>query len=85
MGLQLLEREVQGADINEDAQDALMESKSACELSINILNELLDYEKLEAGIMTLSLTEVKAWGFLVQVMRPFHLQVTTLHTAVHSR
>ncbi len=82
MGLELLEREIEESNPSELAKDALQETQSACELAQNILNELLAYEKLESGIMTLNLTVVQSWALLSQVIRPFRLQVRVVNTYV---
>ena len=79
MGLELLERELEGSNPSEEAKDALVETRAACELSLNILNELLAYEKLDSGIMTLSLSVVQSWSFLNQVIRPFCLHVFVVY------
>ena len=75
LALQLLWREVRNSDLSDDAIDAIAEAQAASDLSSNILNDLLDYDKLESGLLILSKTVVQAWEFLWDAGRPFHLQV----------
>eukprot|EP01041_Mallomonas_annulata_P012194 gene12194-25617_t len=57
---------------------AFFETQEACEIAVEILNDLLAYEKLEAGIMTLEKKHIHIWPFIRETLRPFSIQ------AVHS-
>eukprot|EP01041_Mallomonas_annulata_P012896 gene12896-27201_t len=48
--------------------------KESCEIAVEILNDLLNYEKLEAGIMILEIEEIKAYKLLKAAIKPFYLQ-----------
>eukprot|EP01041_Mallomonas_annulata_P010728 gene10728-22413_t len=48
--------------------------KDSCVTSRDIFNDLLDYEKLEAGIMELDRTLIPAIDFITSAIQPFHMQ-----------
>eukprot|EP01041_Mallomonas_annulata_P005439 gene5439-10911_t len=82
MGLLLIKR---GIDEGEDANEILKtldEVECACGVSLDILNDLLSYEKLEAGIMTLEKIEVNAWTFLMNTLRPFVMQARQMEISL---
>eukprot|EP01041_Mallomonas_annulata_P011085 gene11085-23178_t len=49
----------------------LKETQASCDVAVEILNDLLAYEKLEAGIMTLEAKEIQIWSFIKETLRPF--------------
>eukprot|EP01041_Mallomonas_annulata_P008378 gene8378-17280_t len=55
------ERGIEDGEDKADLMDTLNDIEGACGVSLEILNDLLAYEKLEAGIMTLDKTNVNAW------------------------
>ena len=76
MGLKLLAKDIQ--DNKRSLQENLKtirDVEHSCQISLNILNDLLDYEKLEAGILKLDKAKVPAWPFLFGAISPFYLQV----------
>eukprot|EP01041_Mallomonas_annulata_P007719 gene7719-15794_t len=75
MGIQLLKRSLNTCgDVDlKELNDIVSDLEGSCETAIEILNELLDYEKLEAGIMTIDKTRVMMKGLLDKNIRPFHL------------
>eukprot|EP01041_Mallomonas_annulata_P011190 gene11190-23377_t len=82
LGLLLIKR---GIDQGEDADEILKtldEVECACGVSLDILNDLLSYEKLEAGIMTLEKVEVNAWTFLMTTVRPFVMQARQMEISL---
>eukprot|EP00607_Mallomonas_marina_P000866 CAMPEP_0182437674 /NCGR_PEP_ID=MMETSP1167-20130531/85207_1 /TAXON_ID=2988 /ORGANISM="Mallomonas Sp, Strain CCMP3275" /LENGTH=474 /DNA_ID=CAMNT_0024630677 /DNA_START=695 /DNA_END=2119 /DNA_ORIENTATION=+ len=74
MGLELLQREIKLLDIPGDIEETVMEIQGACGVSLDILNDLLSYEKLEAGIMVLETSQVQAWRLIIDALRPFFMQ-----------
>eukprot|EP01041_Mallomonas_annulata_P002126 gene2126-4152_t len=56
------------------AQQIVKDIKDSCETSRDILTDLLDYEKLEAGIMELDRTLIPAMDFITSTIQPFHMQ-----------
>lgn len=76
MGIQLLKRSLNTGGGNVDINalnDIVSDLEGSCETAIEILNELLDYEKLEAGIMTIDKTRIMMKVLLDKNIRPFHL------------
>eukprot|EP01041_Mallomonas_annulata_P007781 gene7781-15918_t len=76
MGIQLLKRSLNTGGGNVDINalnDIVSDLEGSCETAIEILNELLDYEKLEAGIMTIDKTRIMMKALLDKNIRPFHL------------
>ena len=77
MGLKLLDMdlarhlEVPG---NDERLDTLKDITKSCDVALNILNNLLNYDKLEDGNMVLDLKRVSALGFLVDSVNLMVLQ-----------
>ena len=71
MGLQLLEEESDPLVV----KDIVKDSTSACSTAINILNDLLLFDKVEEGKMILDRAVVAVRPLLFECLRLFHLQV----------
>ena len=79
MGLKLLKVEISREDFNEEPVSTLIEDiESSCDISIRILSDLLDYEKLESGIMDIEKSEMILWPFVLDVIKPFRIQARQL-------
>eukprot|EP01036_Dinobryon_divergens_P038413 gene38413-50437_t len=74
MGLDILKDELQRQACKQESMDLLQEIKSSCKSSLTILDELLDYDKLDAGILGLDRTLVCAWDLLQECLDPFIIQ-----------
>jgi signal transduction histidine kinase len=55
--------------------ETVQDMKLSCKIAIEILNDLLTYDKLQSGIMTLETTECYVTELLNEVMKPFYIQV----------
>ena len=78
MGLKLLQREI--FNFNTSAEDKLLiirDIQSSLNISLDILNDLLNYEKLDAGIMKLDLESLSVWSLIHESITPFYLQVSS--------
>jgi signal transduction histidine kinase len=77
LGLKFLEDELQKNDKNMlgNVNDVLEDVKSSCGVAVEILNDLLLYEKLDDGIFTLSLSEVPFRDFFTDAVNVFKVQV----------
>eukprot|EP01041_Mallomonas_annulata_P003785 gene3785-7519_t len=64
--------------------DTLEEVQGAVGISLDILNDLLSYEKLESGLLTLEQTAFVAADFLMETMRPFLMQARRLEIELHT-
>ena len=77
MGLKLLEMElVKASDMadHEDCLDTLKDVCKACDLVLNILNDLLNYDKLEDGEMALDSKSICVLPFLIESVNSLLLQ-----------
>lgn len=74
IGKEIIEKHAQLADtayISEMVSDAT----NSCIIAIDILNDLLLYEKIDGGLLTLKREELPMWPFLQEVLRVFLIQV----------
>lgn len=54
----------------------LDDAQASCRIAVDILNDLLMYEKLDSGLMTLDSSTVGAEQFLYESLRPFKTDAT---------
>ena len=66
-------------DLNEidilDTRDIVDGSSEACAIAVEILNNFLSYEKLDAGLMILDKSTFAVWAFIEKTIKPFFIQV----------
>lgn len=72
MGLQVLEEDLESA-IRED-QETVQDIKDSCNVAVNVLNELLTFDKLESGNLLLEKSTVNAMSLIKKTVKPFHIQ-----------
>ena len=77
IGLDLLKKDLRTSNSPKKTQmvETLADMKNQCDAAIEILNDLLNYEKLDSGIMTLDKAQVQAWSLLTGSVQPFYIQV----------
>ena len=77
-GLKVMERELArlGADEHSSILDILSDVKLSCDAAVDLLDDLLAYEKLDAGIMTLERSRMTLDAFVHKALCPFYIQVT---------
>ena len=75
MGLELIENRLRDLNITipSDIFEDMSETKNSISTAVDILNDLLDYEKLESGLMTLDKSPADPIAFLQETARPFLL------------
>ena len=78
MGLKLLKDELEEAGSTPDIKQMVSDVESSCEISVEILNDLLSYEKLDAGILQLERKSVLVYPLLRDTARPFQIQVCSV-------
>ena len=85
VGLDLLIKEMTSMQKLDDEsyETTLSDMKSQCVAAIDILNDLLSYEKIDAGIMTLETSTIKALSWLQGSIHPFLIQVMSVVTYVY--
>ena len=74
-GLNVIKKELLKRENEDELLDTVTDSETSCETAIELLNDLLSYEKLEAGLMTLNKTAFAATGFIQDSMKAFRIQV----------
>ena len=84
MGLNIIKREIQlnnnGKRIDlDDILSLVEEIESANNTSTNILNDLLIYEKIDAGVLILEKEVVTAFPIIYDCVRPFLLHVCRIY------
>eukprot|EP01041_Mallomonas_annulata_P012074 gene12074-25315_t len=66
---------------NNDSQGDLLETvheiRNSGNIAVDILSEMLDYDKIESRSMQLDLTTVAIKLFVLECIRPFYLQASS--------
>ena len=75
LGLKLLQDDFVRSNDDVSRVETVKDIKESCDIAINILNELLMFDKLESGILKLELKKVSPWTFVNDVIKPFFVQV----------
>ena len=75
MALKLIKQQLQRAVPVDDILDNVFQAEEACEVAVETLNELLCFEKLDAGLMKLDREPVDALSFIESCVRLFELPV----------
>ena len=65
----------EGSLSNEELVDTVNDLKLSCDQSLEILNQLLIYDKIDSGLQKLDKTTFAVQPFIEETMRPFYLQV----------
>lgn len=79
LGLKLLDHAIKN-DENQDAsfvEDLLSDISSSCATAIDILNDLLLYEKIEGGLVSLETEDTEVWELVKEVAKMFRIQVNS--------
>lgn len=74
LGLQVLQQESLHS-VSQDSMDIIVDSTDACTSAIDILNDLLLYDKIEDGNMQMELERVVIRSFLAKYVGIFRIQV----------
>jgi signal transduction histidine kinase len=75
MGLQL----IKDGDAEILGENSLIaDATEACSVSVNLLNDLLMYDRIEAGNVSLDIQYVSSKPFLHKTVRLFQLQVSIM-------
>jgi signal transduction histidine kinase len=76
MGLQYLEDEhKKGTLTAEELSGVVVDLKFSCGQSLEILNQLLTYDKIDSGLMKLDKSKFAVRPFIEEAVRQFSLQV----------
>ena len=58
----------------ETSIEMINELEESCDAAIRILNDLIDYERLESGVLKLNKKKIDIWQFVIDSVRPFMRQ-----------
>ena len=75
LGLNLLKRSLKEIFVSEDIIQILRDVQLSCDATLGILNDMLSYEKLDAGILTLDRSFFSPMALLESSIGPFLIQV----------
>ena len=79
LGLNLLGNEVRDGTADENVlAELIQDATGSCTIAIGILNDLLMYEKIDGGLLTLERAETPVWSFVEDVLKVFLIQVRNL-------
>ena len=78
MALKLIKQELERGVSNAEILTTLAQAEDACGVAVDTLDEILSFEKLDAGLMKLDREPVKALSCMDDCMRLFELQVQIL-------
>jgi len=82
LGLKILKKEISEID-SSDFKNNIMETftdiQTSCDISLQILNDLLMFDKIESGILVLDRVEVDVRAMVVESVHAFEMQVIILH------
>ena len=83
MGLRLARKELNRGDSRETVLATLEETNEACGISIGILNDILSYDKISVGAISLDREHVNAWDFLSDSVKLFKMQVIIFSNVIY--
>ena len=77
MGLHYLELHLnrENSPIENEYIDVLRDTKRSCDDAVEILNQLLLYDKIDSGLLQLEKTRISPYEFLEDVINPFRNMV----------
>ena len=80
LGLNYLKKQSESIDstMDQDTIDVVEEVRMSCEAAVDILNDLLTYEKLDGGLLHAYFKREPAFEFTRSATKPFKLQVILL-------
>ena len=80
LGLNYLKKqsESNNSTMDQDTVDVVEEVRMSCEAAVDILNDLLTYEKLDGGLLQTYFKHEPAFEFIQNATKPFKLQVILL-------
>ena len=65
-----------GVNSNHESLSAIKETQMSCEIAVNILNDMLMYDKVEDGLLKMELQTMSPWQFFEDSIKPFFIQVS---------
>eukprot|EP01041_Mallomonas_annulata_P004967 gene4967-9938_t len=74
LGVDVIHKEMKYKSCNQDSMDTLNDMKDSCDKCVGILDELLDFEKIESGILLLDRTLFSAWDIISISIKNLEIQ-----------
>jgi len=74
MGLKLLKEELLHIG-NAECMAIINDTQESCFVAIEILNDMLTYDKMKSGLLTLEKKKISPASFIESVVTPFNAQV----------
>jgi len=74
MGVQVLTEDLMGAMADNETIQTIVDVKTSMDIAVNVLNELLTFDKLESGTLLLERTELNAMELIEKTVKPFQVQ-----------
>ena len=71
-----------GASPDQECYSAIKDTQLSCEIAVNILDDMLLYDKVEGGLLKLELRSISPWLFIEDSIKPFFIQVSLLITYI---
>jgi len=75
MGLQVLSDDLRSAGAADTMLATVKTLEHASDVAVDILNDLLLYDKLDSGLLKLDVQQIPFKSFVTEIMEPFQLQV----------
>jgi len=84
LGLKLLRDEIKSNYSTTHQLETLDEIQQSCDISLNILNDMLSFEKIESGRLVLEEEELNPKALLEETVAPFSIQVVSCSNSSNS-
>lgn len=80
LGLKLIHNEVKSLELGKDSilLDLINDSYGSCNIAVDVMDDLLMYEKIESGLLHFEPVELPFWNFIKEILTNFKLQVSLL-------
>ena len=75
LGLKSLEDDIKTCD-TASCISTLHDIKGSCQIALQVLNDMLMYDKIQSGLLVLEMENLNPWEFLQNSYSPFLLQVS---------
>eukprot|EP01041_Mallomonas_annulata_P010727 gene10727-22409_t len=82
LGLDVVKHEMEVRHCSNESLETIDDVSESCTQAVTILNELLNFEKIEAGVLTLDRTVVSVWELLSKSLRPLQPQARSANVQI---
>ena len=78
MGLQVLLNDLRSERVGEKTIATVKTLESSCSVAIDVLNDLLLFDKIESSVMKLDISQIPVRSFVTETVKPFFIQVSPI-------